>query len=139
MIVRYLAEKYGHGTLFPTEPERRWLAEQWMDWMQTRLNPPMSVILRELVRTAPDKRNMEAVEAAHKGATEAWRMVEAHLASRAYMTGDGFTMGDIPVGAAVYRWYAFPIERPALPHVEAWYERLQGREPYRNHVMLPLT
>jgi len=139
VIVRYLSEKHGKGTLFPAEPERRWLAEQWMDWMQTRLNPPMSIILRQLVRTPPAERDLAAVEAAQKSATEAWQIMEAHLASRPYMTGDTFTMGDIPVGAAVYRWYAFAIERPALPHVEAWYERLQAREPYRTHVMLPLT
>jgi glutathione S-transferase len=139
VIVRYLSQKYGKGSLFPEKPEERWQAEQWMDWMQTRLNPHMSPILRQLVRTPPAQRDMQVVETARQVAADGWRILEDHLASRQYVAGDQFTMGDIPVGAAVYRWYAFDIERPSLPNVEAWYERLQTRPPYRTHVMLPLT
>ena len=29
------------------------------------------------------------------------------------------------------------MERPALPHVEAWYRRLTERPGYRAHVMQP--
>src|SRR5690606_7162305 len=31
-IVRYLASKYGAGSLWPERPEPRALAERWMDW-----------------------------------------------------------------------------------------------------------
>jgi glutathione S-transferase len=48
-------------------------------------------------------------------------------------------MGDIPVGAACYRYHELPIERPRLANLAAWYERLQQRAPYREHVMIPLT
>ena len=48
-------------------------------------------------------------------------------------------MGDIPVGAACYRYYQLPIERPKLAALEAWYGRLQKRAPFRAHVMLPVT
>ena len=47
------------------------------------------------------------------------------------------TMGDIAVGAACYRYHALDIERPALPNIAVWYERLQEREPFRTHVMIP--
>jgi glutathione S-transferase len=29
------------------------------------------------------------------------------------------------------------IERPDIPHVVAWYERLQKRPAFREHIMLP--
>ena len=61
------------------------------------------------------------------------------LPSRRFVAGDRFTMGDIPVGAACYRYYQLAIERPKLAAIEAWYGRLQERAPYRTHVMLPLT
>jgi glutathione S-transferase len=48
-------------------------------------------------------------------------------------------MGDIPLGTFVYRWHALGVKRPALPKVEAYYQRLQQRASYRKHVMLPLT
>ena len=43
-------------------------------------------------------------------------------------------MADIPVGATMYRYFSLDIERPALPAVQAWVERLQGRPGYREFV-----
>ncbi|GAB7547420.1 hypothetical protein [Cupriavidus sp. 8B] len=35
-------------------------------------------------------------------------------------------------------WYhELEIERPPLPYVEAWYERLKQRPAYREHLMVP--
>jgi glutathione S-transferase len=49
-------------------------------------------------------------------------------------------MGDIPVGATLYRWRAIPgIERPELPSLAAWLARLESRPGFRSHVMLPLS
>ena len=45
----------------------------------------------------------------------------------------------LALGCAVYRWYGLDIERPDLPGVAAWYERLRSRRPFAEHVMLPLT
>ncbi len=40
-------------------------------------------------------------------------ILDAHLASRDYVTGDAFSMGDLPLGTAVQRWFSLPIEREA--------------------------
>jgi glutathione S-transferase len=48
-------------------------------------------------------------------------------------------MGDIPLGCAVWRWMALPIERPPLPNVRRWFDALSQRPAYRKAVMLPLT
>lgn len=139
VIVRYLSEKYGKGGLFPEHPAKRWEAEKWMDWMQTTLNPHLSVLLRQLVRTPPEQRDMAAVENARQTLVKIWPILDAHLAARQYVTGDDFTMGDIPVGAAAYRWYGFDIERPSFPNLEAWHQRLRERKPYQDHVDMPIT
>ncbi len=49
------------------------------------------------------------------------------------------SIGDIPLGASAYRWFAMDIERPDHANVHAWYERLAERPAYREHVMLPLS
>jgi glutathione S-transferase len=46
-------------------------------------------------------------------------------------------VGDIPAGAMLYRYFTLEIDRPRLPRLEAWYERLGEREPYRQGVMIP--
>ena len=54
-------------------------------------------------------------------------MVDARLASRPYIAGDTLTMGDIPLGAGIWRWMALPIERPPLPNVQRWFDTLAAR------------
>ncbi len=73
------------------------------------------------------------------GLAVTWRVLEAQLAGRRFVGGDRLTIGDIPVGATCYRYLGLPIERPSLPNLEAWYERLKQRPAYREHVMLPIT
>ena len=38
----------------------------------------------------------------------------------------------IPAGASLYRYFRLEIERPDVPHVKAWYQRLQERPAYRD-------
>ncbi len=43
---------------------------------------------------------------------------------------------DIASGVHLYRYYTMGTAFPALPNVEAWYQRLQDRPAYREHVMI---
>ena len=138
-IVRYLAAKYSDGDLWPADPAGRAEADRGMDWQATEVWFAMTPVFWGLVRTPPEKRDMAKIQAGIEGLAGNFTILNDHLAGRDYFAGDHFTMGDIPLGAACYRYYAMEIERPALPHVEAWYARLQERAPYREFVMLPLV
>lgn len=138
-IVRYLAAKYGSGSLWPEDPGLRAEADQWMDWMHTVILKDMAPVFIGLIRTPPEQRNTAAIEAGVAGLARSWAVMDQHLDGRAYVVGDGLTMGDIPVGCACYRYHALDIERPNLPNVSAWYERLKAREGFRTHVMIPLS
>ena len=139
VIVRYLASKYARESLYPADIEGRALAEQWMDWEQTAVEPGMRPVFWGLVRTPPDERDWEAIEKARQASVRNWAILDNHLGNCAYVVGDDFTMGDIPLGAAARRWFALDVERPAMPHLEAWHARLCAREGYRAHVALPLS
>jgi glutathione S-transferase len=39
----------------------------------------------------------------------------------------------------IHGWFNLPMERPALPHLRAWYDRLLERPAYREFVATPLT
>ena len=138
-IVRYLAGQHGAGTLWPEDPATRAIADQWMDWQQTTLLADMFVVFWGLVRTPAGERDMAAIEASAANLAGLWRRLEDHLQDRDYVCGQAFTMGDIPVGAACYRYHELAIDRPELPAIAAWYDRLQARPPYREHVMIPLS
>ena len=137
--VRYLAAKYGRGVLWAEEPGERAAADMWMDWMTSNLVAPLTLVFIGLIRTPPEKRDPAAIATGVEKLGSLFGILDRHLAQRAFVAGGQFTMGDIPVGAACYRYFALPIERPALPHLYVWYERLQQRAAYRIHVMLPLT
>jgi glutathione S-transferase len=70
---------------------------------------------------------------------EVLRIIDAHLKTREYLAGNTFTMGDIPLGCGIWRWMALPIERPALPNVQRWFDTLAQRPAFKKVVMLPLT
>jgi glutathione S-transferase len=137
--VRYLAARYGAGTLWPEDAGRRARADMWMAWQASSLLPDMTVVFWGLIRTPEAERDHAKIEAAAKRLGTTWRILDEHLASRRFVAGDPLTIGDIPVGAGCYRYFELPIERPRLPNLEAWYGRLKERAPYREHVMLPLT
>ena len=139
VIVRYLAAKYSLGELMPSEPQTRATAEMWMDWQQTAIIPDLGPLFRSIVRMAPSDRDHDAIESAAKKVTAGLRMLDDHLAGRAYLMGDRFTIADIPLGCAGYRWYSLYIPHPDFPNVAAGYERLTARPGFATHVMLPLT
>lgn len=138
-IVRYLAARYGGGKLYPADPRTRADGERWMDWALSTLFLDSRNLFWELIRTPPEKRNPELIEKSRKSLCDIWARLDRALAGRKYVAGSELTVGDIPVGAWAFRWYALPIERPDLKNLKAWYERLTERPAYREHVMLPLS
>jgi len=138
-IVRYLSAKHGAGTLWPQDLRQRADADRWMDWTTSTVAPALTPVFWGLIRTPPEKRNMASIEAEAEKVGQAFQALEQGLEGRDHVAGKSFTMGDIPLGAFVHRWYALAVKRPKLPRVEAYYERLQERAPYKKHVMLPLS
>lgn len=138
-IVRYLAAKHGAGSLWPTDLQIRADADRWMDWTTSTVAPALTPVFWGLIRTPPEKRNLALIESEAEKTAKAFGALEQGLEGRDHVAGSAFTMGDIPLGAFVHRWYALEVKRPALPRVEAYYRRLQQRAAYRRHVMLPLS
>ena len=138
-IVRYLAARHGTGTLCPADPRARADADRWMTWQAATVGPNMREIGIRLVRTPPEARDPEAATPLIEIASAHWAILNDQLADRDFVTGATLTMGDIPMGTYALRWFSFPIERPSLPRLEAWHERLKDRPAYQDHVIMPLT
>ena len=137
--VRYIAARYDSGGLYASSPAERSLADRWMDWKVTTVLPHLHVCFWGLIRTAEADRDMAAIERASNDLGEVWKLLDNHLDGKSFVVGDRLTMGDIPLGAAFYRYVSLPIERPSLPHVERWYDQLNVRPAFVEHVMIPVT
>ena len=138
-IVRYLAARYGDGALWPTDIHIRADADRWMDWQAVSLNPSIGPAFVQLIRTAPEKRDAAVIDHARNEVEKKLGVLDAQLASREYIAGSVFTMGDIPVACSVDRWYKLPLARESHPHVERWYARLRARKAAAQVVVLPLA
>ncbi len=139
VIVRYLAEKFRHGELFPTEIERRFDAERWMDWQATRLWPALRPLFISLIRTPERQRDWDIISKGERECAAAFRILDARLADRAFLAGAAFSMADIPAAVTAHRWYALDIDHPKLPHLHRWYDAMCLRRVFQETVMTPLS
>ena len=135
-IVRYLAAKYGAGNLWPEDPALRAETDMWTDWTLADLQPAFIGLFWNLWRTPEEQRNWNLIRRGVARSAILFQVLDRHLADRPFIAGETLTYGDIPAGAQLYRYFELQIDRPAIPNVEAWYERLKQREPYRTHVMV---
>jgi glutathione S-transferase/NAD(P)-dependent dehydrogenase (short-subunit alcohol dehydrogenase family) len=138
-IVRYLAHKTAESGLCPSDIERRYDAERWMDWQATTFWAGLRPLFIQLIRTPPEKRSAEVIAVAEQSSLNCARMLDARLTDRTYLAGEDFSIGDIPVATTVYRWLMLDIDRPKLPNLERWYGRMTEREHFRDVVMKPLS
>jgi glutathione S-transferase len=138
-IVRYLAAKYGNGRFYITDAAARAQAEKWMDWATASLAGPFRDMLWNAVRLPPRERNAATLAAGVKSASELFAIADGALARQPYLSGPQLGVGDIPLGCFVYGWLQMPVERPSLPHLAAWYDRLTARPAYQKAVMIPLS
>lgn len=136
-VVRYLAATFGRGTLWAEEPAERSLSDRWMDWTATTLQPAFMDIFWGYYRTPEPQRDWTIIRRGIDGCARLYGLLDRHLATQPFVAGNHLTMGDIPIGASLYRYFELDLKRPPLPNVEAYYARLQDRPAYSEHVMVP--
>ena len=136
-IVRYLAARYDPVTLWPPEPLARSCAERWMDWELDKLQPDFIDLFWGFYRTPAESRDHRLIDAARQKCAQHFRQLDRHLERQPFVAGESFTMGDIPCGICLYRYFemGLDVEKPA--GVMQWYGRLSQREAYRNTIMTP--
>jgi glutathione S-transferase len=130
-ICRYLAARYGHGHLLPVEPRPRAGVEQWMDWQATDLNTTWTYAFNALARRTPGFDDAARIAAGVEAWNKAMAILDQRLAETgAHVAGHDFTLADVVLGLSVHRWLKTPMERAALPAVEAYYARLRERPAF---------
>lgn len=134
-IVRYLSANYDKtGVLEPKDPKTRAGASQWMDWQLSVANPAITPVFWQLIRTPADQRDHKVIEAQTKKTIEAMAMLDAQLGKTAYVAGDTFSYGDIPVGCVCNRYVKLIKERPPMPNLDRWFATILKRQPFKDHV-----
>jgi glutathione S-transferase len=134
-IVRYLAARYGDGTLRPKDAKGLAAAEQWMEWQNLNVAMPISAIFMNEVRTPKMQRDANRIAAAEVNLAKALPIADDALASSRWFAGDSFSYGDIIMGVLYWRYFKVDGKSIDLPNITRWFEALQQRPAYRKWIM----
>ena len=139
-ILRYLARSRASGNpIYPADLRLAADCDRWMDWQGTTLNRPMTTVFFTHVRTPEAERDWPATRKAEAESGALWAMLDAHLGTKSFITGETLTLADIALGIYVHRWFTMPVDRPPLPALRRWYDRLLERPGYQKHAAGPLS
>lgn len=109
-----------------------------MDWQFSFAEAQRHAFLH-LVRKAEGERDLAKIARSAEATGRMMAILDAALAKRPWLSGDGFGVFDVPMGVYAHTWFNLAIDRPDYHHVRAWYERLRQRPGYAEMVMIPLT
>lgn len=130
-IVRYLAAKHQRHDLLPVDASERASVEMWMDWQATEFNNSWRYAFYGLVRKNPSYQDPEKIAASVKSWTEHVVILNAQLEkTNTFVCGEAFTVADIVLGLSLNRWLSTPLERPTLPVISSYFDRLRKRHAF---------
>ena len=136
-VIQYLAMKYAPEPLFGDDLETFASASRWMDWEGNMFLPHQHTLVMHLVRLPPEERDPAQVEAARQALLRPLKIIDSQLAKTSFISGERFTMGDIPIGIRVHRWFLFDLETPDFPNLSRWYEVIRQRPGFLQHIADP--
>jgi glutathione S-transferase len=135
-ILRYLGARYGNEEFWPSDPTRRGPLDAWAEWGKNTFTEAVLRIFVYDVRLSPETRDPALLEQATNSLVPLARLLEERVETRQWIGGESFTFADIACGHILHRYFTLTWERPELPALANYYDRLQSRPAYRNHAMV---
>lgn len=136
-IIRYLAAEYGLAGFWPTPAMDRMLVDQWAEW--AKVNVAMnftSPVFWRVVRTAPAKHDTKAIKAAVAELQSFLQIAETQLGQNDFLAGPHFSVADIQFAHVLFRYFDIQVERPNLPNLRSYYDRISQRPAFIQHVAI---
>lgn len=126
----YLAKKAG-PPLAPVDLAEDGQMTMWSLWAATEVEPHAMQILFNRGYLPEAERDPAKADAAATALVPKFAVLDAHLALRAWLVGDRFTVADINT-AEVLRYASMaPDLFAASPNVQRWYDSCQARPAFQ--------
>lgn len=127
-ILRYLAATQAPDLTGAT-PAEATEVERWMDFLLAAINAGYLAAFKGS-KLAEDERPPEFAGQV-KDLHAQLAILDGHIADREFFALDRLTLADIALAPIVGRCLNFPLERPAMPGLEAWFERIEKRPAFK--------
>ena len=79
-------------------------SDRWMDWQQTTVAPVITPILG-IIRIPENEQDLSVIEANRLKMIDVMKILDNNLSDKPFVAGSSFSIGDIPLGIMVYRWF----------------------------------
>jgi glutathione S-transferase len=127
-ILRYLAAKHA-PELTGATPEEKTEVERWMDWLLASVNTAYVAVFQGSQK--PEAERPPTFEAHARELAAALAIADAHLKGKDWFALGRLTLADIALGPIFNRCLGFPIDRPKLPNLDRWMERISSRPAFQ--------
>lgn len=135
-INAYLASLKTEAGLYPADPKKRAIIDQWSYWQAIHLGPSMQKIAFERVQKKAFGRG-DADEAAIAGdlktVGDLLPVLDAALAGRQWIAGD-LSLADFALATTFILRKGASLGVEAYPNVTAWIERLEARPSWERAI-----
>ncbi|MAP93444.1 MAG: glutathione S-transferase [Ponticaulis sp.] len=133
-ILRYLANSRKCADLYPVDAQARAMVDQWLDWQASDLNSAWRYVFSAKVRKFAEFSDPAEIAKSEAAWIRCMTVLNGQLAhTGGYVAGPDFKLADIPIGLSVLRWTHCDFEKPDLPLVAAYFERLRLRPAFVTH------
>ena len=123
-ILGFLAD----GTAYlPDEPFARARVQQWLCFEQERIESQIGTLRHWTMTGKLARRSNEMVNARRDAALKALGILDAELATRAFVAGDAYTIADIAVFAYASRAEDAGLSLQPYPHFREWLQRVRAQ------------
>jgi len=137
-ILRYLAAQYGRDALWPADAHACAVQDMWMEWAKQNVAPEFTYkIFWQLIRTPAAERDHTLLQSGIEAVQRLMPIADARIAQDGWLAGKTISLADFTFGVNLYRYYTLDFDRPETPNLDAYYQRLLARAPYREHAMIP--
>ena len=136
-ILRYLGHAYASDNFWPKDPIARTVVDKWAEWSKINIASKFTVpVFWRVVRTPPSKRDPEAISQALNILDQYLGIADRQLARSQFLAGEHLTLADIQFGHCLFRYFDIDIERRPHPNLQRYYETLNSRLAFQEHVMV---
>jgi glutathione S-transferase len=132
-INAYLASKKPESGLYPDDPHKRAVVDQWSYWGAIHFGPAVQRVVFERLlkqrfgRGEPDE---NAIEAQVKEVAQFLPILDAQLAGKEWLAG-ALSLADFAVASTLVYRNGAGISLADMPNVSAWAERIEARPSWR--------
>ena len=135
-ILWYLAEKY--GKLLPSIPDEKSRALQWLMFQMGGVGPMMGQAM--YFQRIAAKNGNEDPFAIKRYVDESRRLMEVlntHLEGKDFLVNNEYTIADMAAYTWARAYYWANVSVDGLPHLQAWFDRIDERPATQRALEIP--